>query len=72
PSFLTIYLIYGAIQLLGTFGLIDVNNLPIISLLILLPITLTTLALILPFWQILQAITYYDLQVRFRELNLKN
>lgn len=72
PSFLTIYLIYGAIQLLGTFGLIDVNNLPIISLLILLPITLTTLALILPLWQILQAITYYDLQARFRELNLKN
>ncbi len=71
PSFPTIYVIYGAIQLLGTFALIDANNLPIISLLILLPITLASFALILPLWQIVQAITYYDLQARFQELNLK-
>jgi hypothetical protein len=71
PSFLTIYVIYGAVQLLGTFALIDINSLQIISLLILLPITLASLSLILPLWQIVQAITYYDLQARFRELNLK-
>jgi hypothetical protein len=64
PAWMIIYVFIGAVQVLFTFAITNSPNMELIFTLVIFLLNAVSNALIIPFWQAIQAVIYYDLRVR--------